>query len=185
MTELEYEKACRGPLSPSYYEYAWGTSELAGNYGSPYQLSYQGTESEGISSGYSESSGNANHFYSNWIQEYGFVGPFRVGIFAANGANTGRVTSGASYWGIMELTGNVAEQCVSLYNLDGRKFEGHHGDGLLQSNGYHNQTDWPTDIGLMNRGGSFSGSNYELFVSARPNYNYGAGFRAVRTHPSQ
>ena len=28
MTELEYEKACRGPLKPTANEYAWGTGEL-------------------------------------------------------------------------------------------------------------------------------------------------------------
>ena len=34
-------------------------------------------------------------------------GPLRVGIFAANSLNTGRITAGASYYGIMELSGNL------------------------------------------------------------------------------
>ena len=29
MTELEYEKACRGPLNPVPYEYAWGNTDLS------------------------------------------------------------------------------------------------------------------------------------------------------------
>jgi len=29
MTELEYEKACRGPLEPTPYEYAWGSATLS------------------------------------------------------------------------------------------------------------------------------------------------------------
>jgi hypothetical protein len=29
MTELEYEKACRGPLMPVANEYAWGTTTIS------------------------------------------------------------------------------------------------------------------------------------------------------------
>ncbi|HLP04716.1 MAG TPA: hypothetical protein VK152_04725, partial [Paludibacter sp.] len=41
--------------------------------------------------------------------------------------------SGASYWGIMELSGNVTERPVSIYHLG---FTNALGDGTLAATGY-------------------------------------------------
>ncbi|MBK6755576.1 MAG: hypothetical protein IPG69_18790 [Flavobacteriales bacterium] len=38
----------------------------------------------------------------------------RVGAFAANVGNIGRVPSGGSYYGIMELSGNVNERAITI-----------------------------------------------------------------------
>jgi hypothetical protein len=179
MTELEFEKACRGPLpSLGYYEFAWGNVVLAT---ARYSLSYVGTESEGIASNYTDF-GNANNYYSGGYD----LGPLRVGIFAANGANTGRSTAGASYWGIMELSGNLSEPCISLFHTSGKKYRGSNGDGILALNGYQNVSNWPLDEWLL-KGGDFTSYNYEdLAVPNRfGNGNLqSTGFRGVRS-PAQ
>jgi hypothetical protein len=189
MTELEFEKACRGPLPYVPGEYAWGTTTIP--FGIAYSLAYEGTASENIFDNYSNL-GNA--LYERTGYSYSpqngdsYSGPFRVGIFSANGSNSGRVTSGASYWGIMELSGNVSESCVSLWEESGRSFRTFNGDGLLFSNGQYNGLEWPY-ASLKSRGGSFLSGYDQLRVSFTypgqtiwgDSYN---GFRAVRS-PAQ
>jgi formylglycine-generating enzyme required for sulfatase activity len=182
MTELEFEKACRGEQPGIAGEYAWGTATVAG---SAYTLSGDGTASEGIATNYSTTAGNA--MYGNTSSDIG--GPVRVGIFAANGSNSGRVSAGASYWGIMELSGNLWERPVTIDNGTGRAFTGTHGDGVLDSNGDANAATWPgTDaVGAGWRGGSWDVGTSDMQVSDRlaagysDSYRYdNIGFRAVR-----
>jgi formylglycine-generating enzyme required for sulfatase activity len=197
MTELEFEKACRGPLAAVPGENAWGTAGKANsevNFEdeciipcSDYTLSGAGTASEGIATNYSTTVGNANYEKTNLF--YTIDGPVRVGIFAANVLNTGRVSAGASYWGIMELSGNVVERPVTITNATGRAFTGTHGDGQLTSNGAADAATWPgTDaVGADVRGGTFTQDWDDLSVSFRGNAflsdsNRSSiyGFRAVR-----
>jgi formylglycine-generating enzyme required for sulfatase activity len=182
MTELEFEKACRGPQAAVVGEYAWGTATIAG---SAYTLSEDGTASEGIATNYSTTVGNAAYNATATP----ISGPVRVGIFAANGSNSGRVSTGASYWGIMELSGNLWERPVTIDNAEGRAFTGTHGDGLLTSSGDADAATWPgTDaVGAGWRGGSWYYFTFDMQVSDRYNagdaysnrYNF-IGFRAVR-----
>ena len=182
MTELEFEKACRGPQAAVSGEYAWGTATVAG---SAYTLSDVGTASEGIATNYSATVGNAVYYTTGAT----IGGPVRVGIFAANGMNSGRVSAGASYWGIMELSGNLFEHPVTIKNATGRTFTGTHGDGVLDSNGDADAANWPgTDaVGAGWRGGSWGYDTYGMQVSDRSiagnseseRYYY-IGFRAVR-----
>ena len=183
MTELEFEKACRGDQPAVAGEYAWGTATLASI---AYTLSGAGTASEGIATNYSTTVGNA--VYSFTIVS-GNEGPLRVGIFAANGSNTGRVSAGASYWGIMELSGNVSERPVTIDNVTGLAFTGTHGDGVLTSSGNANAATWPgTDaVGSGWRGGAWNSYTSLMQVSSRSNAGfsyssreYSLGFRAVR-----
>ena len=115
-------------------------------------------------------------------------GPARVGLFAIPGAT--RVEAGASYWGIMELSGNVWERTVSVTN--GRFFTGMHGDGTLLANGNADAADWPgtNASGAGERGGNW----YEAASNARASDRYLAaivyakrdlnrGGRAVRSAP--
>ena len=136
MTELEFEKACRGPETPVANEYAWGTATVASD---PYTLGNPSATNEGIASNYSTSAGNASYD----ITDGSIDGPLRVGIFAANANNSGRITAGASYYGIMELSGNLWERAVTVGNPTGRAFTGLHGNGALSTNGYANETAWP------------------------------------------
>jgi formylglycine-generating enzyme required for sulfatase activity len=182
MTELEFEKACRGPQAAVIGEYAWGTAGIAG---SAYTLSNAGASNERIATNYSSTVGNA--IFNATLGTIG--GPVRVGIFAANGLNSGRASAGASYWGIMELSGNLIERPVTIGNVTGRAFTGAHGDGLLASNGDANTGTWPgTDaFGVGWHGGAWGYPAHNLEVSDRDGatytnpYRYNElGFRAVR-----
>lgn len=136
MTELEFEKACRGTIAPVPDEYPWGTTGIAA---SAYTLANAGATNEGIATNYSTTLGNANYTPTNGS----FDGPLRVGIFAANGSSSGRVTAGASYYGIMELGGNLGERPVTIGNSNGRAFNGAHGNGALNASGDPDGATWP------------------------------------------
>jgi len=126
MTELEFEKACRADLPVVDGEYAWGNDNIA-NW--TYTLSNDGTPSATITNPASDPMGNASCMYTDGSIE----GPLRCGIFATSAST--RAEAGASYYGIMELSGNLIEHCVTVANSEGRSFQGRHGDGLLDSNG--------------------------------------------------
>jgi len=185
MTELEYEKACRGTLAAVANEYPWGTIDLAG---SAYTLSNAGATNEGIATNYSTSAGNASYDASVG----GIGGPLRCGIFAANSSNTSRETAGATYYGIMEMGGNLRERTVTVGNAIGRAFTGINGDGTLGTSGDANTTNWPsnTATGVGYRGGYwYSGWSY-LRVSDRTyaaktdnSANDSLGGRGVRLAP--
>lgn len=181
MTELEFEKACRGNQTPVVGEYAWGTAGISSG---QYTLSNQGAYNETVTGNYStvESLGNVNY---NSTVPGGNHGPFRCGIFATSTSN--RVQAGASYYGIMELSGNLWERAISVGHASGRAFTGSHGDGSLSR-----PSDWPDEngAGICFRGGDWNGGWMNLGVSDR---YYGAfantvrgqvaGFRAVRSLP--
>jgi len=126
MTELEYEKACRGPLNPVSGEFAWGSASIASV---AYTLNNSNAADETIATGYSLAAGNAMYT----ITKGTIGGPVRAGIFATvtSTGTIGRVVSGASYWGIMELSGNLWERPVTIGNTTGRNFQGTHGAGTV------------------------------------------------------
>ncbi len=191
MSELEYEKSCRGGVSPIANEFAWGTTQVASLM---YSLNNIGLLNEGISTNYSTTQGNASYATTN----SNINGPLRVGLFAANPSNTNRITSGASYYGIMELSGNLDDWCVTCENVEGRAFNGNNGDGELSSTGAANEATWPglssgevvgaDGVGI--RGGDWTDQSSLMEISDRSyavyaftgNYVY-MGFRAVRSAP--
>jgi len=167
MTELEYEKACRGPLAPVPNEYAWGNASVrTGNYTG----SNLGTITEGVGNPSTGATGNALHSSSRLP---GTPGPGRVGLFA--GAATTRANAGASYYGVMELSGNVFETVVNLFRADGVAYTGLLGDGALNATGDYNQANWPPQPAQFStdangggwRGGSSERTEPELRVSDR------------------
>lgn len=190
MTEFEFEKAARGTANPQPDDFAWGPNL---QYNKKYTLANVGTSSEKISENYYSSADT----YANtcWKTTNGNVGgPFRVGIFADHPNNYGRLSSGASFYGIMELSGNVWEMAVSVYKTEGRNYTGVHGDGILSADGKANQAFWPEiqvagEVGAGLKGGSFPRENYFHRISYRANAvveierKYDYGFRAVRSKP--
>ncbi|MFZ4547180.1 MAG: formylglycine-generating enzyme family protein [Bacteroidales bacterium] len=180
MTELEFEKACRGTVAPVANEYAWGnTTATAAN-----NITNGGAANETTNT----SGANAVFGYQTNVQ-----GPMRVGVFAKSA--TTRAESGASYYGIMELSGNLWERPVTVSNATGRAFTGVHGNGVLSANGHANETAWPgltsgevtgaTGSGL--RGGYWFNVATLMRASDRngaaityTNRYYGNGFRGVR-----
>lgn len=162
MTEFEYEKACRGSVTPVAYEYPWGNTNINTSSGG---MSNSGTSSEQMNIV------NDGLCHYNWDG-----GPIRSGFAATSNSN--RVQSGASYYGIMELAGNVYEQCVgggSSYNY--ATFTTANGDGALTNSGLANIAGWPINGGLSSgtiyKGGAFynnTGQKNYFQISDRTNY---------------
>jgi formylglycine-generating enzyme required for sulfatase activity len=165
MTELEFEKACRGPIAAVAGEYAWGSTVIT-------QLTAEANDGTGTST--VSTVAGANCLYGNGAMQ----GPCRVGIFAT--ASSTREQAGASYWGIMELSGNLWERPVTIGHATGRNFTGLHGDGNLDGTGDANVTAWPgTDAaGAGMRGGHWVDPATIARVSDRA---YAAGPDAIRS----
>lgn len=140
MSELEYEKACRGGSDATNIvdnEAAWGDS-VATTITAATNIYHDGKSDETTST----SDANCVTFNGANVQ-----GPLRSG-WAAN-SSSNRLKSGASYYGVMDLTGNLFE-LVAGAGFD--TFKGTHGDGDLINakvgtsyNYYGNATnsDWP------------------------------------------
>lgn len=156
-TELEFEKAARGYASPVPGEYAWGTTSITGAGTTAGNYSNAGTESEGVTVA------NANAIYAS----NNLGGPGRVGMFAT-GSST-RQQAGASYWGIMELSGNLHEQTVTIGNATGGGFTGLHGNGNLTTAGHANIPAWPGLTSGQITGATGSGIRGYAFDSAIAN----------------
>lgn len=182
MSELEFEKIGRGQLAAVANAYAWGNDKDT----AAAAISNAGAANELITTT------GANAVYNNTT---GALGPVRTGVFAR--AETSRAQSGATHWGVMEMSGSVWERAVSLGNAAGRSFAGGHGNGLLLATGtdpnvYGNPdvADWPgvTAAGQAWRGGSWATPNTSLRLSDRhravqnaSGRDAEAGGRGVRT----
>ncbi|MEY4667546.1 MAG: hypothetical protein RL518_245 [Pseudomonadota bacterium] len=164
LTELEYEKACRGTANPVSGEYAWGTTNL--------------TAATGFSSGGKvtevPSNSGANATYGS-----NTAGQARIGSFSSlNYGGASRGLSGGSYYGTMELSGNTSELTVTVGNSTGRGYTGEHGDGALDSSGAANTSNWPTAPGCGERGGSWTASSQRIRASDRYSAASGISQRA-------
>lgn len=181
MTELEFEKACRGPVDPVADEFAWGNNSRNT---AEYQLTNAGQPNELITN---PATGAGNFLDSQGGSDLG--GPVRCGIFAASAVNATREETGGTFYGIMELSGNLFERLISIGAPDFRSFEGTHGNGSLTAAGAANVSTWP--IGSTRtafRGGSYLNSSAFMRVSDRSvsvdaatNGNTRLGGRGVRT----
>jgi formylglycine-generating enzyme required for sulfatase activity len=134
MTELEFEKSCRGPLVPVSGEFAPGTA-TSSTYTFP--LNNAGTTNESITYSGSVLNANINHN----LASPGGNSPTRVGIHATAGAT--RISAGAGYYGVLDLSGNLLESCVTTGNVAGRSFTGVNGNGELNSAGDADVNFWP------------------------------------------
>jgi hypothetical protein len=176
MSELEFERAGRGPYRAVSGEYAWGSTSLT----QATSISNAGLASERAQSG-----ANAAYFNHAAVQ-----GPLRVGSFAYGVAT--RIAAGAGYYGAMELSGNLFERPVTVGNSTGRSFEGcYHGNGALDSSGNANASTWP---GTGAAGSVRSGSSYAYnsayarlsdrsFATTDATRNSSNGGRGVRVAP--
>jgi formylglycine-generating enzyme required for sulfatase activity len=178
MTELEYEKACRGAGRTAVMgEFAWGTTVAV----RAMFLDDEATEFERPS----DQTANCVYGGAPSIQ-----GPIRVGMFATSASS--RQMSGATYYGIMEMSGTLWEQPIAISNATGKTFTGTHGNGLLTAAGLSDVSTWPgsNGVGAGNRGGCWVHSEMEMQVSMRMEAD-GAnvfrlsyrGGRGIRTAP--
>lgn len=179
MTELEFEKMCRGPLLPSAGEYVWGNQTILAA-GAISGTTEDGTET--ITTPHANANYNNTTFSGGDAAQgvYYQTGPLRGGIFAVSNSN--RVSAGASYYGVMDLGGNLKERVVTVGNSAGLAFTGSEGTGVLNTTtGYEGNainTDWPgIDVQPQNgvdgaagsgfRGGSWADSANYLRTSDR------------------
>lgn len=179
ITELEFEKIARGPSIPVAGEYVWGTTTVVA------ADAISGSNENGTET---ITTTGANAHYNNTTLSGGDssngaeyqAGALRNGIFAVTDAT--RESSGAAYYGVLDLAGNLSERVVTLGNASGLGFTGVHGDGVLTtSTGYEgnaNASLWPgmdgsTDRGVTGasgvgfRGGSWNSSVAKLQISDR------------------
>ncbi len=165
MTEFEFEKVCRGPLTPIAGEFPWGNATITAVNSA--NLINSGTASEGFSN---TATGLCN--YSSAM-----TGPVRSG-YAATGASA-RSTAGATYYGVLDMGGNLAELTIGYPST---VFNGVLGDGTLDLNGIANTLNWPlgTSVNLCPRGGSWSASSQATALSFRAN-TFANGTTAYQT----
>ena len=145
MTELEFEKISRGPLLSNPGEFIWGSQIIT----APAMIS--GTIEDGTETITAPANANANYNNTTFTggdatQGAGYnQGPLRGGIFA--GSNSTRMTSGASYYGAVDLGGNLKERVVTIGNSTGLLFTGSEGAGILNTTtGYEGNANiigWP------------------------------------------
>ncbi|MBS1643869.1 MAG: hypothetical protein JST36_02435 [Bacteroidetes bacterium] len=113
MSEIGYEYICRGASSAganaaNFGEFAWGNNKITST---AFAVSNANTANEYVSNS-STTLGNAVYLStaSNYV--------LRTGVFAT--ASSNRTTSGASYYGVMDLSGNVEEYMIHLGSVAGR-----------------------------------------------------------------
>ena len=173
MTEMEYEKACRGTRPAVLNEYAWGTTDISCrqrvivSQGITFQqLTSWGEAGEGAPG----TAVNGRCFCGIGITiDNPGDGTARNGIFATS--TTGRSAAGAGFYGAMELSGSVWEFCIridilysgTVVSSGSSPYTGVHGDGSLNSNGDANVSDWPTLSTIQGTG--VRGSSWEDSVS--------------------
>lgn len=169
MTEFEFEKLCRGtePYFPGT-EYAWGTPSLI-------QATSAALTNAGTPSETSTASGPG-------LCAYGLnnptAGPLRSGFAAAL---TTRQQAGAGFYGNMDLSGNLAEQCIggANNNTQAASFTTANGNGNLLSTGFADVAGWPFigggGTGTCYRGGGFSDAAGLLQIGDRQGRNTNSG----------
>ena len=160
LTELEFEKMARRPFPESSLrgEYAWNTNANF-TVATGFQGITAGTKNEKLNGG------NVNA--DNQLK-----GPVRCGAFASTAGNS-QINAGASFWGVLELSGNLSELYYNV-NSEGRLFRGlldkHHGDGKLSASGASDVDNsyWPEVPGAFAlRGGSYADGQERMCISDR------------------
>lgn len=135
-SEMEYEKACR-QRNPSVVanarSFAWGNTKFASlDYWTPSTVKYDNSEEETVLINNQTETGRMNG------PKVHNLGPVRCGAFATETSDIYK--AGASRWGVMELTGNLAE--IYYNSRQGKNFNGEvFGDGNIWSS----VASWRTD----------------------------------------
>lgn len=180
ITELEFEKAARGITNPIKGEFSWGTPYII----DANTVQNDGTESETVSelANGTDSAGLAS--YNSGIELNQLNGVLRNGFgakgldfFDSNSSTSDfelRLQAGASFWGVLELSGNVWEYCVKINNPNTLNFQRNQvGNGFLDENGNADFLNFDVLDGFIVRGGAWDSVTYpvgdfrDLSVSAR------------------
>lgn len=135
MTNFEFEKVARGPISRVANEYIWGNTQItmatSVSLNNPGRANEMSTVAGPGLAAFNEPASNA--------------GPLRVGFSATS--TTDRITSGAAYYGVMNLGGNLFEIVTGGSNVSSSGYALTYsdlGDGTLATNGNSNTSNWQT-----------------------------------------
>jgi len=179
MTNFEFEKMSRGPLARLGNEYIWGTLNIT-------QAQSTALNNPGTASEVSSVAGDGLAAYGSAAGN----GPLRAG-FSATGSTT-RETSGSSYFGVMNLGGNVWEIVAGGSNTTNTGYRltySNLGNGRLTTAGSFDVTNWQTFNSISYsalgcgccssyikwhmelRGGSYSSASTTLRTSDRSKNN--------------
>lgn len=183
-TEMEYEKACRGYNTPAVpNEYPWGNTTI----NNLTSVTNTGLSNETVNIPVAANA-NIGNSYAGGLAS-------RVGLFARTSGST-RVLSGGTYYGVMDMGGNVAEICINAVSIGGLAFDGVlHGDGNLDATGATNISNWVGFAKYGWRNCGYDGAATEARTSSRLTINYytavygsdvvlpGNGIRMARTAP--
>jgi len=163
MTELEFEKICRGTNTVVLIEYPWGTTTI--NQAISNSLTNAGATNE-VSTSTADGLCNQNGGTSTTL------GPLRTG-FAATSI-TSRTGAGSGFYGVMDLGGGVWEQCFQTgWNGTGNvrlpvpNFTGVLGNGALDGNGNADATNWGAVAYSTVRGGNWEYVSNRCTISDR------------------
>lgn len=150
LSELEFEKACRGVnVPPVPNEFAWGSDVIT---------PLTAVINAGLANEYVPTDSNANALYADYLGGR----PARVGIFA-RWSNSTRQLSGATYYGIMNMSDNVFERVIFVGSDEGRAINRTtHGTGNLNLDGYTDNVAWQTAMAFTRRGTSFFSTSNEF-----------------------
>lgn len=149
MSELEFEKACRGVnIPPVANGFAWGSDVIT---------KVTSVINSGLPNEYVPSGSNANALISDYLGGR----PARVGM-CARWINSTRQLSGATYYGIMNMSDNVFERVITVGSDEGRlSSRTVHGTGALNINGYSDNPAWQLESAFIRRGTSYFSSANE------------------------
>jgi formylglycine-generating enzyme required for sulfatase activity len=135
MSEFEFEKLCRGTNLAVTNEFAWASTDY---------LDIDDLINDGLPN---EAGASAGAGLTNVDNDGNALGPYRCG-FPATPLTTTRIEVGGSFYGAMELSGNVAERVVAAFNsascADIHNFTREHGDGEISGAGFADVTSWPS-----------------------------------------
>ncbi|MDR0983308.1 MAG: SUMF1/EgtB/PvdO family nonheme iron enzyme [Culturomica sp.] len=186
MSELEFEKACRKPYpqEPVAGEFAWNSNFGVNTLNGASSLVSIGKVSE-----------QPMLIATNVNYDNPGFGPVRCASFGTSSST--QAQAGATFWGLMEMSGNVAELC---YSVDAGSYfntsdiYNSHGNGEINTNTSSGVSDVPNNIwhnantSFIAKGGSFgSTSDDEIAISDRTMSSIAGtrdstvGFRAVHT----
>ena len=190
MSELEYEKICRGPepvpgTVTQRPQFAFGSIDISPAPGF--------SNKNGPNESPSNQTGNCTvSEFAGTVSTIGggtsyvlIDGPMRAGGFA--NPVSSRIKAGATYYGVMEMSGNLWERAVSIGNGNGRAFLGSvaaHGNGEIGP-GVNPDLPigggWPpvNAVGLGFRGGSYLDSDERARISDRQFINLNNHTRSI------
>ena len=179
MTEFEFEKVSRGIANPLIAEFPWGTQNLVpltANTQNSY-IDEAGAGGNYISGGNTVSANaGANCAAGGNSAPFNTVSPARCGIFATPYSN--REQAGATYYGVMEMGGNVAEHLVSVGSWRGRGMTNVYSTGNLTTASFTSYTAGYNQVGEAPFKQSEGGVGQEFGTIGSPAYT-GVGWPSI------